>query len=142
MTDTTHHANGADPVSATRAVTEALERLRQSGQLPEQGNDPETDLQVYIHQVAEHIHSTAVKPTTVDEVEHTLGMKGEMPYILESANFERLIAVRRAQAERIIEDLDADIERFELEIQERKRRRADLLKIVVRADAAMAALPE
>lgn len=64
------------------------------------------------------------------------------PYVLESAEFDAFILAKRSAAAREIEDLDAEINRLQVEIASRLDRRQDLMNIVIRADAALTPAPQ
>lgn len=64
--------------------------------------------------------------------------EGGAPYVLESAEFDRFVALKRAAAVRMVDELDSEIGRLSVEIEARMVRRADLMHIVSRADAMLA----
>lgn len=62
---------------------------------------------------------------------------GQQPYLGEENTFMRVVAAERTKAQRLIQDLNDDIERMEAEINLRKARRSGLEMVVARADAAL-----
>jgi len=80
--------------------------------------------------------------TSTEVIARELSDHGEQPYVLESSTFEILLNARRNVALRLMQDLDIDIERLEMEIMQRKSRRNDLAIIVARADLALGIEPE
>ena len=63
------------------------------------------------------------------------------PYILESSEFDAFLYAKRAAATREIEDIDAEISRFQTEIDARLDRRRDLTAIVIRVETALDTTP-
>ena len=76
-------------------------------------------------------------PTSVEVMNLHLNDNGSQPYVLESSNFDMLLASRRTVAIRIMQDLEKDMERLQLEINQRRIRYDDLALIVARANAAL-----
>ncbi len=63
------------------------------------------------------------------------------PYILESSEFDAFLYSKRSAAMREIEDVDAEISRFQTEIDARLDRRQDLMAIVIRVETALNTTP-
>jgi hypothetical protein len=66
----------------------------------------------------------------------------QQPYLRESAVFERMVDDQRRRAMRLLDELDSETARLQAEIDQRNVRRQDLLKIITRADRALAPVPD
>lgn len=130
MTDTNHHVPTLAELSEARRLRDEQARRDQARHdavtVPPQNYDtvdPKSTL------------------TSTEVVTMQLHDNGEQPYVLESSTFETLLNARRNVALRIMADLDVDIERLRMEIEQRVLRRNDLARIVQRADAALGLNP-